>query len=376
MKKRSLYLHSDSDLRDSVAHFNSNLNKLGYSVLISYMNGTSSSHGWIFWNENTIKNICYLNRGTSNTFMFSQEVTEKLIFGFNKSGALMATQKRVQADLLAYFGTEFKKEEMVFEGGIVETLQELCNYLANALQVVDKRFTNALQMLDKYSHHKSMNNNDSKIQIKLKEIKEKESNVCLAQAQKTEDFEVYKNHDFVGESEEQKKDLDEIYESLSDQEDGNKKILEVVAPSKTPTAKEVENYCKATTKTFPFPFDAEKWVNHWEAKKWVDKFNRSFDWKLKLIDMAEDSRFIIKAEKTQTTKEPFKSFAEQKTDHEDCEALRFRYGIIKHKHSTYEELKEIDRLARAEKAKNREQPSQETTNKLLGSIYANLIQTY
>ena len=143
-----------------------------------------------------------------------------------------------------------------------------------------------------------------------------------------------------------------------------------------PTIEEAQAHVDYFQTKFKKKFDVVEWIAHWTAQNWIDKTDRPFDWRKKINDNSADPRFQIKAEKPQTTKEPFKSFAEQKTDHEDCEALRFRYGIIKHKHSTYEELKEIDRLARAEKAKNREQPSQETTNKLLGNIYANLIQTY
>ena len=202
---------------------------------------------------------------------------------------------------------------------------------------------------------------------------DKEDALFLARAQEIDN---YQNHEIEGETPEQKKDLDDAYDALCYAEDGSKKRLEITGSTEKPTIEQLEAFCKAHTKVFLMPYNVEKWWHHWEAQKWIDSNKRRIEWQSKITNMAEDPRFIIKAEKTQTTKEPFKSFAEQKTDHEDCEALRFRYGIIKHKHSTYEELKEIDRLARAEKAKNREQPSQETTNKLLGNIYANLIQTY
>lgn len=211
-----------------------------------------------------------------------------------------------------------------------------------------------------------------------------EDALFLARAQEIDN---YQNHEIEGETKEQKQDLDYAYELICQGEE-NQKTQYNFEPSKLRNAPKSMDEVKIAydsivkigeVRGVKSKTSLEFWFKHWEFKNWTDDNGKPIKWQSKLSYNAFEPFFDKKEEKVanpQTTKEPFKSFAEQKTDHEDCEALRFRYGIIKHKHSTYEELKEIDRLARAEKAKNREQPSQETTNKLLGNIYANLIQTY
>jgi len=122
-----------------------------------------------------------------------------------------------------------------------------------------------------------------------------EDALFLARAQEIDN---YQNHNIFGETEEQKKDLDEAYDVLCYAEDGSKKRLEITGSTEKPTIEQLEAFCKAHTKVFLMPYNVEKWWHHWEAQKWIDSNKRRIEWQSKITNMAEDPRFIIKEKPT------------------------------------------------------------------------------
>lgn len=341
--KRSYSMHSDFDLRHSVESFKSNANKSAYYILIGYMNGISSDKGWVLWKESTLINICWhLDRRSVKKFMDSEEVKNKLIFGTDKIGDLWCTHSRTQSDLIEYFS---KSKSVNFEPKNVqlctESVQSLCKPVQSLCNYVQS------------TTHNPMNNKDSKIQSKVKESKVKEDIYSLAQAQKTEDFETYKNHDFFGETEVQKKDLDEAYDAICHGEE-NQKTQYVFEPSKLRNApksmQEVEEAYKSIvsiieSKGGKSNTSLEFWFKHWEFKNWTDDNKKPIDWKSKLSYNAEQKFFDKvekKEEKSQTQK---KGWVQQPTKMEQ-ESERIKtvvYNNLKAKQEDQEmeELQEV-----------------------------------
>lgn len=256
MQKRPLSLHSDSDLRNSVANFDSLSFKAGYHCLISYMNGEASDKGWVIWKTPTIQNICYLTKSNAQRFMECKDVVEKLVFGRDKKGVIWVTHKRTQRDLHEYFKGKFETKEIEILDGFE---QEKTQVRPNC----DPSETQVRPNCDPNSHHNSLKNNKNEDTIKRNKIKE-----------------IHIQSECV--------DINIIEE---------KKIEQKVRRSThaIPTFEEVLEY----TNFHAFKFsklDVKKWYEHWELLGWIDKNGNSFDWKQKIVWALNDKTFLIKNE--------------------------------------------------------------------------------
>jgi len=284
MKKRPYSQHYDADLRHSVESFSHNTNKLAYYVLIGYLNGTNSDKGWALWKESTIIKICYLDRRSVKKFMECEEVKNKLIFGYDKSGDLWCSHSRTQSDLNEFYA------KYPTEGYAPKSL----NHCTNSVQCVCKVCTNVVQS----GVDKLLKNNIVDIQPITKPIT-KPNIHSLAKAQ---EIDHYKNYDFVGESEEQKKDMDEAYEATCQKEDGSKFQLGVVSANEIPTFEEA----KAWATRYFEKLDFENWFKHWESINWIDSNKSRIEWKRKMAYNAKERMFIKATAQTNkpTTKQP------------------------------------------------------------------------
>jgi len=125
-----------------------------------------------------------------------------------------------------------------------------------------------------------------------------EDALFLARAQ---EIDHYKNYDFVGESEEQKKDMDEAYEATCQKEDGSKFQLGVVSANEIPIFEEA----KAWATRYFEKLDFENWFKHWESINWIDSNKSRIEWKRKMAYNAKE-RMFIKTTTTAAQKQQFK----------------------------------------------------------------------